>query len=84
MFSSGCEISRSPPGDVVEALPAHSGRCWQYFDWLPVGEGPRERFLSVLRDRQTDRQLYLQYVAIQALKVYKCLVYRVSLKNVRP
>lgn len=62
MFSSGCEISLSPPGDVIDALPDHSGRCWQYFDWLPVGGGPSERFLSVLR----DRQLYLQYVAIQA------------------
>lgn len=60
VFSSGCEICLSPPGDVVDALPAHSGKCWQCFDWLPVGEGPRERILSVLR----DRQLYLQYVAI--------------------
>lgn len=23
-------------GLVVNALPAPSGRCWQYFDWLPV------------------------------------------------
>lgn len=55
---------RPPSRDVVDALPAHSGRCRQCFDWLPVGEGPGERFLSVLR----DRQLYLQCVAIQGLK----------------
>lgn len=51
VLSSCCEICLSPPRDVVDALPAHSGRGWQYFDWLPVGGGPRERFLSLLRDR---------------------------------
>lgn len=51
-FLCGCETSLSPSGDVVDALAAHVGRCSELFYLLPVGDGPKEWFLSVLRVRQ--------------------------------
>lgn len=80
LFSFGCEIFLSPPGDAVDTLPAHPGRCWQYFDWLPVGGGPRERFPTALR----DTQLYLQYVAISSLEVHTYLICLIPLKRPSP
>lgn len=44
VFSSSCEIYLSPTSDI--------NNVWQYFDLLPVGGHPRERFFSVLRDKQ--------------------------------